>query len=390
MTEREAYVAFNLTDKIGSVKVAELALAAGSVAAAWESWPNKVARAGGEVDVGAEFALAKKYGVEIVTPADAAYPPRLLEQPSHPLALYVKGDASLLSSPCVAMVGTRRSTPYGLEQAFRISRDLAARGWTVLSGLALGIDAQSHRGALDAGGKTVGVIGSGLDRFYPEENRELAREIVAKGGAVASEFPFGRPPDQQTFPQRNHVVAALARGVVAVEAPHKSGTLITTSLALDMGRVVMAVPGRVDARASGGCNELIRAGARLVRNAADVEEELSELIPKTGAGGRRPSGVPSGKGARGARDAVGVRGDKKKAKENPATPQPHPAPLSAPFSIEESMVMREVNSDGVSMDVLIRRTGLPADKVNALCMALRLKGRIRFFPGNRVALPREA
>ena len=369
MTEREAYVAFNLTDKTGSVKVAELALAAGSVAAAWEAWPHKVARAGGEVDVQAEFALAKKYGVEIVTPADAAYPPRLLEQPSHPLALYVKGDASLLSSPCVAMVGTRRSTAYGLEQAFRISRDLAARGWTILSGLAIGIDAQSHRGALDAGGKTVGIIGSGLDRFYPEENRELAREIVAKGGAVVSEFPFGRPPDQQTFPQRNHVVAALARGVVAVEAPHKSGTLITTSLALDMGRVVMAIPGRVDSRASGGCNELIRAGARLVRNAADVEEELSELIPKTGTGGRgRSPSAPQNADGRG---------------RSPSAPPP-------PFSIEESMIMREVDAEGVSMDVLIRRTGLPAEKVNALCMALRLKGRVRFFPGNRVALPREA
>ena len=361
MTEREAYVAFNLTDRTGSVKVAELALAAGSVEAAWEAWPHKIARAGGEVDVQAEFALARKYGVE---------------QPSHPLALYVKGDASLRSSPCVAMVGTRRSTPYGLEQAFRISRDLAARGWTVLSGLALGIDAQSHRGALDAGGKTVGIIGSGLDRFYPEENRELAREIVAKGGAVASEFPFGRPPDQQTFPQRNHVVAALSRGVVAVEAPHKSGTLITTSLALDMGRVVMAVPGRVDARASGGCNELIRAGARLVRNAADVEEELSELIPKTGSGRGRPAVAAERKSVRVSRDEVA------KPAEKPSAPPPA-------FSVEEAMVMREVDAEGVSMDVLIRRTGLPAEKVNALCMALRLKGRVRFFPGNRVALPRE-
>ena len=373
MTEREAYVAFNLTDKIGSVKVAELALAAGSVASAWETWPNKVARAGGEVDVGAELALAKRYGVQIVTPADAAYPPRLVEQPSHPLALYVKGDASVLSSPCVAMVGTRRSTAYGLDQAFRISRDLAARGWTVLSGLALGIDAESHRGALDAGGKTIGIIGSGLDRFYPEENRELAREIVAKGGAVATEFPFGRPPDQQTFPQRNHVVAALARGVVAVEAPLKSGTLITTSLALEMGRVVMAVPGRVDSRASGGCNALIRDGARLVRNAVDVEDELSELIPKSAAPRRRTSRVPSEKSF-------------VEAKEPPVEKAaPRPA-----FSVEEAMVMREVDAEGVSMDMLIRRTGLPPEKVNALCMALRLKGRVRFFPGNRVALPREA
>jgi DNA processing protein len=355
MTEAEAYVAFNLTEQVGSVKVERLVAEHGSVAAAWESYDRKCSRAGGEVDWRGEFAKAKRYGVRILTPADGDYPEIFHDAPGRPLALYVKGDASLLSSPCVAMVGTRRSTAYGLEQAFRISRDLAARGWTILSGLAIGIDAQSHRGALDAGGKTVGIIGSGLDRFYPEENRELAREIVAKGGAVASEFPFGRPPDQQTFPQRNHVVAALARGVVAVEAPHKSGTLITTSLALDMGRVVMAIPGRVDSRASGGCNELIRAGARLVRNAADVEEALSELIPKTGTGGRGRS---------------------------PSAPPP-------PFSIEESMIMREVDAEGVSMDVLIRRTGLPAEKVNALCMALRLKGRVRFFPGNRVALPKE-
>ena len=373
MNEREAYVAFNLTDKIGSVKVAELVQRYGSVADAWEVWPTKVARSGGEIDVRAEFALAKRFGVEILTPADEAYPPRLLEQPSHPLALYVKGDVSLLSTPSVAMVGTRRSTPYGLDQAFKLSRDLAAHGWTILSGLALGIDAESHRGALAAQGKTVGIIGSGLDKFYPEENRMLAREIVEKGGAVVSEFPFGRPPDQQTFPQRNHVVAALSRGVIAVEAPLKSGTLITASLAADMGRVVMAVPGRVDSRASAGCLALLRDGARLVRNAADVEEELSELIPSA----KKP--VPRRKRRSASEDGGAA---------SPAA-QPAASPTPPPFSIEEAMIMREVNIEGVSMDVLIRRTGLPAEKVNALCMSLRLKGRIRFFPGNRVALPRE-
>ena len=371
MDEREAYVSFNLTDRIGSVKVAELALRHGSVAAAWEAWPSKVARSGGDVDARREFALAKRFGVEIVTPADPAYPQRLLDQPSHPLALYVKGDVSLLSSPSVAIVGTRRATPYGIDQAFKLARDLASGGWTVLSGLALGIDAESHRGALAAQGRTVGIIGSGLDRFYPEENRALAREIVDKGGAVVSEFPFGRQPDQQTFPQRNHVVAALARGVVAVEAPLKSGTLITTSLAADMGRVVMAVPGRVDSRASAGCNALIRDGARLVRTAADVEEELSELVPEAK---RRPPRRRRASGEAAGRPA--------EAAHSESAPQP-------PFSVEEGMVMREVDVEGVPMDALIRRTGLPAEKVNALCMSLRLKGRVRFFPGNRVALPRE-
>ena len=214
LSEREAYVAFNLTDKIGSVKLSELVAVSGSVAAAWEACPQKVSRSGAELDWKREFSLAKRYGVEIVTPADANYPARLLEQPSHPLALYVKGDASVLSSPCVAIVGTRRATAYGLDQAFKIAKGLAENGWTVLSGLALGIDAESHRGALAAEGKTVGVIGSGLDEFYPEENRALAREIVENGGAVVSEFPFGRHPDTQTFPQRS---ITIGNGVSDIE-----------------------------------------------------------------------------------------------------------------------------------------------------------------------------
>ena len=361
LSEREAYVAFNLTDKVGSVKLAELVAASGSVVSAWESYPQKVSRSGEEIDWKREFALAKRYGVEIVTPADPCYPPCLLEQPSHPLALYVKGDASILASPSVAIVGTRRATAYGLDQSFKIAKGLAENGWTIVSGLALGVDAESHCGALAAEGKTIGVIGSGLDEFYPEENRSLARDIVANGGAVVSEFPFGRYPDTQTFPQRNHTVAALAKGVVAIEAPIKSGTLITTSCAADMGRVVMAVPGRVDSRSSAGCLALLRDGARLVRSAADVEEELTPLVP---AEKRKVS--------------------KAKGKALPVPPAPAPK-----YSVEEAMIMREVDAEGVHMDVLVRRTGLPVEKVNALCMALRLKGRVRFFPGNRVALPRD-
>ena len=362
MSDRQAYIAFNLTDRIGPAKLQRLAEAAGgSVAAAWEAYPQKVSRSGAELDWKREFSLAKRYGVEIVTPADASYPTRLLEQPSHPLALYVKGDASVLSFPCVAIVGTRRATAYGLDQAFKIAKGLAENGWTVLSGLALGIDAESHRGALAAEGKTVGVIGSGLDEFYPEENRALAREIVENGGAVVSEFPFGRHPDTQTFPQRNHTVAALSKGVVAIEAPVKSGTLITTSCAADMGRVVMAVPGRVDSRSSAGCLALLRDGARLVRSAADVEEELSPLVPA----------------------------EERKARKAKAKVPSAPAAPAPTFSVEEAMIMREVDAEGVHMDILVRRTGLPVEKVNALCMALRLKGRVRFFPGNRVALPRD-
>lgn len=359
MTDRQAYVAFNLTDNVGFATVRELADRAGSVAAAWEAYPKKVSRTGGDVDWEGEFGKAGKFGVEIVTPADETYPPMLRNAPGAPLALYVKGDVKALRKPMVAMVGTRRATSYGRDLANRLSYDLCKAGWGIVSGLALGIDGEAHRGALEAEGVTVGVIGSGLDCFYPEENRELAREIVKKGGAVVSEFPFGRPPDRETFPIRNHVVAALARGVVAVEAPDRSGTLITTGIAADLGRTVMAVPARVDNRMSSGCLKLIREGAILVRNADDILEALSELLPratqKESSAVRLPTTTTT----------------------DPETP---------PYSVEEAMVMLHVDADGIAVDELVRKTKFPVDKVNALTMSLRLKGFLRFLPGNRVAL----
>ena len=362
MTEREAAVAFNLTDRIGSVGVGELVVRHGSAAAAWEAWPNKVSRTGGPVDWRAELARAARFDVTVLTIFDESYPAQLKGVPGAPLVLYVKGSAEALSMPSVAVVGTRRATTYGRDQAYRFGHDLAEEGWAVLSGLALGIDAEAHRGALAAKGVTIGVIGSGLDCFYPEENRELAREIVRAGGAVVSEFPFGRPPDQQTFPIRNHVVAALAKGTLAIEAPVKSGTLITTGIAADLGRAVMAVPGRVDVPSSAGCLALIRDGATLVRCAADVSLALGRIAD---------AGAPAAKKRATTRRAV--------RKETSDAP---------PFTLDEGLVMREVDVEGVTMDELVRRTGLPVEKVNALAMTLRLKGRLRFIPGNRVALPR--
>jgi len=364
MTDAGAYVAFNLTEQIGSVGVGEWVARSGGVVAAWEAYPKKVARAGGEIDWRGEFEKARRFGVTILTPADEAYPEILKSTQGHPLVLYVKGDVSALSKPAIALIGTRRATAYGLDQANRFAYDLAKAGWMILSGLALGIDAEAHRGALAAGGVTVGVLGSGLDCFYPEENRELAREIVRAGGAVVSEFPFGRTPDAQTFPQRNHVVAALARGVVAVEAPVKSGTLITTAIAADLGRTVMAVPARVDNRMSAGCLKLIRDGARLVRDARDVGSEMSELLPRSAPGGSRSHVTAD------ARERV------------PPLPEPQ-------TSVEEAMILRHLDVEGVGMDRLVTLTGLPAGTVNALCMALRMRERVRFLPGNRVALPRE-
>lgn len=368
MTEKEAYIAFNLTEGVGSVKLAGLVSRFGSVASAWENYPHKTGRIPGVIDWERELKLASKYKVEILTPADDDYPAVFKEMRARPLALYVKGDVKALSRPAIAMVGTRRSTEYGRNEASKLSFDLASNGWAIISGLALGIDAAVHRGALDASGVTVGVLGSALDMFYPDENRSLAREMIEKGGAVVSEFPFGRGADEHTFPQRNRVVAALSKGVIAIEAPVKSGTLITTSLAAELGRTVMALPGRVDSRASAGCLKLIRDGARLVRNARDVEEEMGDLFGRSAvtAGGTGESEAEAEK-------------DREKEKARFA---------DAPFNLDESIVMRNLGEEPVSVDVLAAKTGFGAAKINSLTMSLRLKGRIRFFPGNRIALPR--
>ena len=368
MTDSQAYVAFNLTERVGAATVSELVAKTGSVAAAWETYPKKISRMGGEVDWEGEFRRAEKFGVQIVTPADDAYPKILKEAPGAPLSLYVKGDVAALSKPMVALVGTRRATSYGRDLAQHLAYDLCRAGWGVVSGLALGIDAAAHRGALDAGGVTVGVIGSGLDRFYPMENRDLAREMARKGGAVVSEFPFGRPPDQETFPIRNHVVATLGRGVVAVEAPLRSGTLITTGIAADLGRTVMAIPSRVDSRMSAGCLQLIREGATLVRNADDILEALSELFPRSG--GHETEDVRR-------EGAASSSVSRFKSSADPETP---------PYSVEEALVMTHVDEDGISLDELVRKTKLPVAKVNALAMSLRLKGFVRFLPGNRISL----
>lgn len=357
MTEREAYVAFNLTDKVGTATVEKLIRRHGSAVQAWEEYPGKVSRTGGDIEWEREFALAKKFGVEIVTMADEKYPELLRTSPGGPLVLYVKGSVDALSLPSVAMIGTRRCTDYGRGTANRLSYDLCKASFCVVSGLASGIDAESHRGALDAEGVTVGVIGSGLDRFFPEENRQLARNMVEKGGAVVSQFPFGRPADRTTFPIRNHVVAALSRGAVAVEAPARSGTLITANIAAELGRTVMAVPGRVNDRMSAGCLQLIREGAIAVRDVDDIIEAVGTSAPK--------------------------RADAEKTAAPPPADDEKPA-----YSVEEAMVMLHVDEDGVSVDELVRETRLPVVKVNSIVMTLRVKGFVRFLPGNRVALPR--
>lgn len=225
----------------------------------------------------AEKARADRAGFRILTSADAGWPAALGALWDPPLALYVEGAAAP-DPRAVAIVGTRRATPHGQSVARAMAADLARAGWWVVSGLALGIDMAAHEGALEGGGRTAAVLGHGLDRTHPREARSLRRRI-AESGAVLSEFPLGRPPDRQSFPQRNRLVAALCRAVVVVETDLGGGSQITARFAGELGRTLCAVPGRSDSPASRGCHALIRDGATLVSSAAEVLEELGEAPP---------------------------------------------------------------------------------------------------------------
>src|SRR5215211_899876 len=219
-------------------------------------------------------------GAEVLALDDGAYPALLREIPDPPVTLYVRGEwRACLESPCVAVVGSRRCSTYGQNVASMLARELASRGVTIISGLARGIDAAAHRGALEAGGRTVAVMGTGLDQVYPRDHRKLAQEILAGGGALVSEFPLETPPAPQNFPYRNRVISGLSLGVLVVEAAENSGSLITARLALEQGREVWAVPGNITSRNSFGTNYLIKgAGAKLVQQWQDICEELPPEI----------------------------------------------------------------------------------------------------------------
>ena len=376
MTEREARIAFNMIPTVGAVTLARLMREThGSAAAAYEFYPEKKDWEGKEPAWEREIEQAAQQHVRLVTDLDADYPPQLREIASPPLVLYVVGDVSVLSKPGVSLVGTRKATAYGRETAQSFAAGLARAGWAVFSGLALGIDAAAHEGALAGGGVTAGVLGGALDMFYPEANRALARRMVENGGCVVSVFPFGRRPDAQTFPQRNRIVSGLARGVVAVECPLRSGTLVTCLRANEQGRAVMAVPGRIDWPSSAGCLNLIREGARMVTCVDDVIEELTPIAQKKVA---TSAHLPSGKHP----VATSVAG----RAVAPRPPKPsQPALPEVKLSIEEALVLRQVQAAGATLDAVARAAQLPVAKTNALLVALRLKGRVRFLPGNRVA-----
>ena len=284
MTDREVCIGCNLISGIGSVRFAKLCEVAGSPGripeldrAALMEIPGfgamlaeKLISFDWDAEISRELAIAERGGVRILSRYDEAYPEILRHIYDPPLVLYVRGNLPEFGEKSVAIIGSRRVSRYGEEMAAMLAREAAAAGFNVVSGLAMGVDSIAHKAVVQASGITVGVIGAGLLHLHPRENIPLAREIIETGGAVITEFPFDFPVSRQNFPRRNRIVAGLCKGAIVVEAGVDSGALITARLALENGRDVFAVPGRVDNPQARGCHKLIKEGAGLIENFDDV------------------------------------------------------------------------------------------------------------------------
>jgi len=307
----------------------------------------------------AEIATVRKLGGDILLLDDGVYPSSLREIYDPPIVLYVKGAWSeCWDQPCVGVVGSRKCSTYGQNAALMLSRDLAQRGVTVVSGFARGIDAAAHRGALEANGRTVAVLGTGLDEVYPRDHKKLALEILDKGGALVTQFPLGTPPVSENFPYRNRIISGLSLGVVVVEASEYSGSLITARLAMEQNREVFAVPGNITSRNSFGTNYLIKgAGAKLVQQWQDVATELppqiaARLLPP-------PFGEQKGSSLADKLSFV-------------------PEGLSR----SETSVFRLLTPDSpVHIDVLVDKSRLGMSDLTAALLSLEMRELIRALPG---------
>ncbi|WP_374602647.1 DNA-processing protein DprA [Niveibacterium sp.] len=297
--------------------------------------------------VDAALAWASQPGNTLLTLADAQYPAALLQTVDPPLLLYVKGQVAQLGRRALAVVGSRSATAQGISNAEAFSRALSEAGLTIVSGLALGIDAAAHRGALDGAGSTVAFIGTGADRIYPARNAPLAHRIAA-AGAIVSEFPLGTPSVAHNFPRRNRLIAGLAQGVLVVEAAPASGSLITARLAGELGREVFAIPGSIHSPLSKGCHQLIKQGAKLVESAQDVLDEL-----------RWQEGVA------------------------PALAAPNAAAQEGGGVGAEAQVLDALGFDPVDPDTLCTRSKLTPDALFAILLELELAGRVARLPGGR-------
>jgi DNA processing protein len=349
---------------LGPARIRALAETLGGVEAAWTasrgaltSVPGIGATIAGALmerrahfDPCEEIHRARSMRVDLLTEVHPAYPRLLREIYDPPPLLYVRGSLAVLERGAVAVVGTRRCSHYGRLQAERLAGALAGAGLTVVSGLARGVDTAAHRAALAAGGATVAVLGSGLDRPYPPENATLMGEIAATGATV-TEFPLGTAPHRSNFPRRNRILSGISLGVVVVEASRKSGSLITSRWAMEQGREVFAVPGKIDSLRSSGTHALIKDGAKLVERVEDILEEIAHRLPPPVSGGSRE------------RPDLPAQG---------GTPGP---------------VLEALGEEPITIEEIIQKTGLDPGTVASSLFRLELAHRVRQFPGKRFSRP---
>jgi DNA processing protein len=356
MTESEAYFILHLLDGIGPVRAKRLRERLGSLDKAITARGADLRTVEGignemvdkitswkEIDADKERKWAAELGLRIVTQADKDYPASLREIYDPPLALYIKGTIPETWPRGVALVGSRETSHYGLETAKKLGYQLAYAGVPVISGLARGIDTAAHLGALAAKGTTWAVLGCGLDKMYPPENDALAAKIVESGGCLISELPLGTAPDKRTFPMRNRIVAGMSFGVLVIEAGRQSGALITARQALEQGRQVFAVPGRIDNPLAQGCHQLIKDGAKLVEGVEDILGELEFFQFREDA--------------------------------------PKPRPLPANLSGDEEKVYAAIELDETPIDAIIQATNLPPGTVSSALLRLEMKKLVRQLPG---------
>jgi DNA processing protein len=363
MSELKYWLGFNLVKGIGPAKVQALVDHFGGLAAAWNAPVYELQKVGldaraiesvlvarKELDLDRQLARCEAAGVQLLAWDGAGYPRYLREIPNAPPLLYVRGEILESDQWAVAVVGTRRLSAYGQQVTQRLVRGLAGAGITIISGLARGIDTIAHRTALEAGGRTIAVLGSGLDSIYPPENRGLAREIVTQErGAIVSDYPLGTEPDGKNFPPRNRLISGLSLGVVIVEAGEKSGALITANFAAEQNREVFAVPGNINSPSSRGTNSLIQQGAKLVTSVDDILEELNLQMVQ---------------------EQVAVQ-------------------MALPETAEEALLLAQLSHEPRHVDDLGRAVGLPSAAVSSTLTLMELKGMVQQVGGMNYVLGRE-
>lgn len=374
MSPREALIALNMLPRIGPVRVRRLMDHFGSADAVLKQSIRSLAEVQGvgvetagvihgwedQIDLVRELKEVDGRGLKVVTQMDESYPDPLRQSYDPPLVLYVWGDLKESDRHALAIVGSRKTSHYGVQTARQFAFQLASSGLTIVSGLARGIDTHAHEGAIAANGRTVAVIGSGLGQIYPPENMALAEKIAAGHGAVVSEFPLNMAPSKKTFPMRNRVVAAWSQAVVVVECPEWSGARITANLAGELGKPVFAVPGQIDRPTSAGCNALIREGATLVTSGQDILDDisllpLSELLPES-------SSEPLAESSGYVRRAETLRPELKGG---------------------ELLIFDALENEILRIDEILEKTSLPLPAINSMLLKLEIQGLVQQLPGGR-------